>query len=298
MIKRYVYFLLICLSIILLEVIVFNNKYTYEPSWYKGHLSEIQKQLKEIKTELQEYNKNNSRYPTSDEGLSVLDDLKARLQEKYPDKSFEKYIYDNIDTYGTMDEAPYKDIRFSKAGILDYWAMPYVYENRSEKNSSIFKDSPVNSDHLGSYSIKVDNDIYVYSVGAIRFYNEYNKIRIEKYSLIGLSLTLLIVFIVLYRKARKKEEIKKENIFITIIRVSLSTVAIIVAIAAGMFFGNPVTCYVMSRFDKREYRPEMISMYNNIIEKYFKSGVIKEETYNKMKKTMDEETKRINKRVE
>ena len=52
-------------------------------SWIRGHLRVIQDQLGSIEHALRGYREERGRYPTNDEGLSVLDNFESRFKLTY-----------------------------------------------------------------------------------------------------------------------------------------------------------------------------------------------------------------------
>jgi len=69
----------------------------------------------------------------------------------------------------------------SDAGILTPWTDPYIYENRTKGDQKRFGHSIVSSDKHRRFSIKVDNGIYVCSVGAYYRTKDYDSQLWERY---------------------------------------------------------------------------------------------------------------------
>ena len=267
---RKIYILLICI-LITCGVFYLSISSMYVDRNYKLHFRIIKDDLKEIKNLLLQYEKEYKRLPSNDEGLSSLVKLNNVITSDKYDYEKRYRVYRNNGFY----------IQFTDAGLLDGWYIPYCYENRAEADD-VFNDSPVNKDTEHLYSIEIKKDVYVYSVGGYKFYDIYRKYKKEYYIKVVIVILLILLFAVLYVmagiKARKKMNMPEMRI------VSLQA---ILAVLASVFIGGAVvpTCYMMVHFD-RDDRPEMAATYSQLLEKYYKAGVIKKATYDKIQKTL------------
>ncbi|HLD36619.1 MAG TPA: type II secretion system protein GspG [Planctomycetota bacterium] len=268
---RYIWFACICLTLAIGGLFCNNPKYTYEPSWYKGHLRTMQKHLATISQGLKSYYAKNNRYPDNNEGLTVLDNI--RKNPELPDE----YEY----------ERRGRDIKVFEAGILSPWLTPFVYENRRGFPPELFQGSPATDDSGQHYSVRVDEGIYVYSLGTRMTYVEYKWLLVKMWAVrIGILL-ILVMFIMLFRKAKKPD---KQVLIKRILKTFGGVILILISLLVGP--AAMVTCYLMSSFSLHR-RPEMIKKYNALLEEYHQRGVINDATYQKTKTALEKVDKLI-----
>jgi hypothetical protein len=249
----------------------------YRCELLKEHMGVIAQHLKS-------YYSQNNRYPTNDEGLTVLKDLQEELAKKHsglpPPMGTYHHPYPERITYyyriNKEEMVPYED------GILSPMLEPFIYENRRGLPENLLVDSPVNRDKNGDYSLKVDDGIYLYSSSSVFYHDRYSEYLSDKtkYTIyaVGFALLALIIGIVLI-KARR----------------IIKGILILVSILTGIYIPNMSrgTCYTWTLYPLYE-RPDMIGLYNSLLEKYRQRGVINDATYQKSKTSIE----KINKLIE
>jgi hypothetical protein len=299
---RLALFILICLTIAIGGYFSCDPKYKYEPGWYEVHLRIIREDLEDIANHLHRFEKENGRYPTNDEGLLVLEALKAKWSvslESMHEISFEelknKYGFTQKEIERKLmgprlwalrrREAPYQPV--SEAGILSPWDIPYVYENRKGLSKDSFADSPATLDTGRNYSLQVDEDIYVYCVGAMIHYEEYVSLIREMYIVRMVTGALIAVFTVLFFVFRPKRASRSR--IVTAAKVAGATAAVLGS-AFIAWAPNSVTCYIMRYFGEWR-RPQMLAKYEELLERYRQRGVISDEAAAKVRKALSEEMK-------
>ena len=216
-----------------------------EQSRLMGHVEVVHEQMMSLANHLKQFKKAHGRYPSTDEGLSVLNKFAARIEItmcRFPpgDRADDLYSLNSwgvathssrfwsvtrerVQDYrvkhghppGTLKELyeagfgrnlgmvittteerlshmnllgleladrelaiGHDDVLFlvGPAGVLSPWQMPYVYENRNESPRDIFTDSPVDNYGAERYSVKIDDGVYLWSVGAQNYSGKYRRI--------------------------------------------------------------------------------------------------------------------------
>ncbi len=304
--------------------------------WQESHLEHIEQQLSALKVQLRKFKETHRRYPSTEEGLGVLDNFAARMkvvmfrfpavereddlyhfsalgydrsrgfwhmnQERVREYRWEqghlpRTITEMKEALGASDQALYStepesgvletaerelaighdDTVFliGSAGVLTPWQVPYVYENRTGATKAAFADSPVDDYLADRYSIKIDEGVYVWSVGAIQYAEESHELWLKSFmircggaGLIGLALVLILWLMRGLGKA------------------PLAMGLMISALAGAASTGVQRTmCYVMLPvFSRRD--PAMISRRVELLDKYRAAGVISDETYDKSLESM------------
>ncbi|MBI5779753.1 MAG: type II secretion system protein GspG [Planctomycetes bacterium] len=318
---RYIWFACICVSVLLVTFFInfivnidrfawpnhpisepvtghLAYYYTKYPRYEKDILDNVQGHLQIISKHLKLYRTKNNRYPTNDEGLAVLSELKAQLIEEYAylPAPMGKQPKDKGSVYYGLQGGmcPFE------SGILSSWFEPFVYENRNGLPENLFSDSPVNKYKGGLYSIRVADGIYVYSVGAISYYQDYidalakrTRTRIIVWCLPFISFILLNIFLYLFIKANKLSNRNPAKLWIKLIKIAGGIIIILGTVLIGLKkpMQNTVSCYSMAPYFDLSRRPEIISQYNDLLDKYHQQGIIKDATYQKTRKAMDEVNK-------
>jgi len=305
---RYIWFICICLTIavggFLCLSLINNPKYKYEPPSYRGDFEHINGQLSGISKHLQSYYTQNKRYPDNNEGLMALKDLRERLLK------VQNHLPPPIGSLTPTDIKEIQDIGFDfirnkfemaafDGGILSSWLEPFIYENRRGLPEDLFTDSPVNQDKGQYYSLKVDDGIYVYSVGAMIKYKSYAELlseikmmKILSLAIAIISIILIIVFIRLFIKAKRPAK-EPPKPWVSILRIISGTILALASIFIALIpWSVTITCYAMSSFGLHS-RPRMIKEYNTLLDKYHQRGVINQQTYQKIKTALDDVNKLI-----
>ncbi|MBM4037893.1 MAG: hypothetical protein FJ290_05205 [Planctomycetes bacterium] len=165
----------------------------------------------------------------------------------------------------------------SPAGVLSPWLVPYVYENRNGLAPTLFADSPANADRGERYSLRVDEGIYVHSVGGLlcaqvrdRHWWEYHGPQFVGYALLAAALALVVTLV--WRSKR----VPKATVFTVAVSATIGSLA-------GGFYAM---CYAMrSLFSRRS--PELISQQRDLLAKYHSRCVINEASYQKAMTAID-----------
>ncbi|MCX5682952.1 MAG: hypothetical protein NT049_04630 [Planctomycetota bacterium] len=163
----------------------------------------------------------------------------------------------------------------SPQGILSPWLLPYVYENRNGFDAAAFKHSPVDRDPEQRYSVRVDDGVYVYSVGAMEYSERLGGPWNTRTIVQLFGLALIVGAVVLAFLAIRAAERRVLASFFTLAAMVLSAL-----LGLGYHSTFWSTCYMMSPFFSRR-NPEMVSQQKDLLEKYRAAGVINEETYRK-----------------
>lgn len=112
----------------------------------KMGLGFLHKQMVLIASELKQYEKLNKRYPNNDDSYFLLADaIEQRMKQGN----------------GYLARS-----RVISHRILAWWGDPIIYENRRGLSPKKFDWSGVNNDPYNIYSFRVDNGIYLWSIGA------------------------------------------------------------------------------------------------------------------------------------
>ena len=274
------------------------SNYCYYPGWKEKHLNKIQYHFQVIFDQLKAYYEKNKQYPDNNEGLTVLTELRARLikEQAYLPPPIGSCQEDCNGKYGVADEGM---VSFD-GGILSPWLEPFVYENRRGLEKNIFADSPVNRDKKQYYSIKVDDEIYVYSVGAMMYYHDYARVMAKRnmthiivWSIPVLSFVLLILFIWLFIKAKRPTD-KLPKWWLKPLKVTVGILMLLLSVIIGLKKHEvyEISCYMILS-NNFLHRPKMISQYNVLLDKYRQRGVITDATYQKIKQSLGEVDKLI-----
>lgn len=247
-------------------------------SQINAHFWEFKKQLDQVKKMLIEHKQKYGRYPDNDEGLLALDEFRKQMENVNPDV---------LDFFYKGDLMP------SEAGVLSLWGVPLMYENRSGLDPALFDFSPVNQDPDWKYSIEVDKDIYVYSVGWMEYRNEelkHHEDAINKWHnkhLIKNIITIIIVvlFVLLVGSFFLKQKQPASKKFV-ILHAVISGLAIVASYMMGSYEPKIIACYIAIPFGGIK-KTAYIKKHAELLEKYEKAGIIKNETYFKLRKAVE-----------
>jgi len=163
--------------------------------------------------------------------------------------------------------------------VLSPWWLPYVYENRRGLSAGAFADSPADEDPERRYSVRVDDGIYVSSVGGQVYAEEVDQMWWQDAHLRLLGAELLVVAAVLVAIGMRS-------------RSGGAIVAGVLALIGSGLGGvgscivvHPM-CYAMSPlFCDRS--PQMVARRKALLTKYRATGVISAGTYQKALDAMD-----------
>ena len=149
------------------------------------------------------------------------------------------------------------------AGVLCPWFIPYVYENRRNLAPELFAASPVNGDSRERFSVRIDQGVYVYSIGGKVFANRCDVAYRRYYAPRFWGGLLLCIALVLAAWQKKVSGI----------------LLLVVACLIGYAYGRQIEVHTTMGhlFHRRE--PEMVEQGNWAFRQYYTQGIINEETY-------------------
>jgi len=160
----------------------------------------------------------------------------------------------------------------SPAGVLSPWFIPYMYENRNGLDASAFADSPAERDKRAWCVARVDEGVYVCSIGAQLRAREHDEAwwAFNGPRLLGVGLLLLALgcFAAVMRSPWR--------------RAAKGAAAILVSGALGFLTSkaSQVSCYAMVPFFHTR-QPEIVAQQRKLLKKYRRRGVLAEATYAK-----------------
>ena len=228
----------------------------------------IAKQLRRIKEET-------GAYPTNDMGL-------GSIGEKYAQE------FDSRDGYIT-NKKPYVSIELSPGGLIGLGGVPIIYENRRGLPEEKFVHSPVSGKTDENWFVGVDTGIYIYSILGLESWQGINRayLREKIVDTATIAAVLLCIFFYIYIGMRQKKRYGKR---IRVSKLSIAFHGIIAFVIIGMLFP------ALNRYGcgGSRLRPGPLKKYPELIKEYYMQGVIKEETYLKLKQaaTVEDFSKR------
>jgi hypothetical protein len=160
-------------------------------------------------------------------------------------------------------------------GIDSPWLLPYIYENRNGLDASAFAHSPVNRDAAGRYSVRVDDGVYIYSVGGESFAQV---VFVQKALATAIGAVALALFIaaIVYAVKNVRQAKRRAVAFSSSWSAIFGTLLVGLAV---MFVSVPGGHNEALLFSK--YEPTMVVRQRELLDKYRGAGVISEETYRK-----------------
>jgi hypothetical protein len=129
--------------------------------------------MSSVATYLRDYSKQVGRYPTSSEGLLEFSRWLAKHKQTR-----------NYGPYALREAA-------TEAGVVSKWREPLVYENRRGLPATLFADSGATRDPERRYSVRVDPDIYIWSVAAEGAWRKHQAMRTKLWA-VGCALLALV----------------------------------------------------------------------------------------------------------
>lgn len=281
----------------------------------------IRRQLRGIRTHLIDYKKKHGEFPSSNQGLAMLDNFDAQFHvpcSRGPSASpTSSYVgvylatvlwqtgqtivtsyrgyhgrppRNALELLGTDYYARLRRDRRSvpvtlqvaigksdniyvltPGGVLSPWYVPYVYENRRGHDAMAFRESPVNCDKNGEYSVRVDEGVYVYSVGGQVLVEElyakwrlYTWVRVGGAALLVVALAYLIVLVI-----RSK------------VTIPSGLAAVILACITGLILVYATAKWYPIRSPFSERRARVASRCKEVLTQYHARGITSDETYAK-----------------
>lgn len=297
------------------------SRINYNLKRYERQFPISRLELETIKKNLIKYKEKNGSFPSNEEGLSVLNNVKEEYRENNPENA-----------YSGHPPGPY----ISNNLILSSFKLPYIYENRTGLPKEAFSHSPAERDTGNYYSTKVADGIYVYCAGMLRFYDDYialkEQFRKNRWIIIVTGISMIIsglILLAIFSKRLSEEKLITITgilwiaigvLAITIMAftgflffaffagimilltkwISISpagifraikiAVLIILAAISALFFGagNLVSCYrpaPVGQWRRKALYPD----YLELLAKYRDNKVIKQETFYKIKQILDSE---------
>ena len=245
--------------------------------WRRWHLQAVKLQLVELADRLRSYKARHGRYPTNEEHMSVLDDFDIRFaapEDPYgrPTRStgglgmpwhnmgratrmLRSTARDSLVDQqemaimlGLTSDIPGTEIvvgkreavlMFRDGLVCSPWGIPYVYENGADQPSGVYGASPAKFDSRGRYSVKVDDGVYIWSVGGQSMAQELSVMEWQRLTprLVGGVLMTLALVIAVWWTVKRYRGAR-----------AIGWVALLVAVLGGAV-GHTLsyaTCYIMS----------------------------------------------------
>ena len=247
-------------------------------------IAKNKEQLNGIAGYLHNCYKSKGRYPTNDEGLTALAERDRKTVEEGISKGLS---FEAVDALPQVLEYPQVEMGIAQS----IWGEPFIYENREGLDPLKFADSGANRDPNLVYSICVDKDVYVWSLGAEQDYHNY---RIWHPLLVTARIIVILVslsFFGLYvagfariigaRYAHRSKIGRRLRVEMSVIGGAL--VWVLIAFMVSMPFFS--TCYRIGFFHSRP-GPELEKKYLHLITQYHERGIISDSAYRKLTETV------------
>ena len=233
-------------------------------------LADTRKQLSAIADLLRTYENAHGHYPANDQGLLV------------------EPLVSSSD-YGLSANDMLPHCRAGNSGILTRFGDPFIYENRRGIGSAKFADSGATLDHARQYSIRVDDGVYVWSVGArqacdaLAYWQPRLSAAKAMVILVSAAFVALFVWASVASARRQPGRSKRQDSLLVSLLAGAALWFFTVLFAAPAFVK---TCYEGSINWAR--KPELTAEYKSLLSKYNKRGVIRDSTYRKIIQAMAE----------
>lgn len=260
--------------LLLVPAVVFVCLAVSIPRSQERHLGHERAMLRNNRTHLatigyylRDYKKTHGAHPTNDQGLLTV---KPLIEAMIDDDKYDPMLRNCF---------PFK------CGITSCFGDPFIYENRAPYYD-IFSSSGADKDPDGMYSLKVDENIYVWSIGAQQAYNKYNAERTSIAVITTVCYILGALFLAGYiattirtvnnNPTRDKKALRAAGLFL------LDAVILAAAGAIALFY-QPAreSCYVPGY--RNTPSAKLTQDYLSLMEKYHKGGVISDTAYKKIK---------------
>ncbi|MHC4661669.1 MAG: hypothetical protein ACYS8W_08260 [Planctomycetota bacterium] len=295
-------FALICVVVYFGVKKITDPDLEYDKEYCDEYFKVYRAELAAVKKFLLQYKAKYGDFPTNNEGLNTEKLYKIILSDPAAIQPGNTggIKYENLQAYGAYNVKNPRGT-FSKAiladsGLLSVRYVPYIYENRRCTERAKFTRSVVDDDPDNFYSIKVADGIYVWSIGAYMRYSAINVLVLEKNTAIlltagGLVILALIFFTLYIYRYRTENRKKPKSIPLTVLKSAIGISAIAGASFLGVLRPTYFSCYMRAALGPDySYRiAEMLTKYQQILEKYREKGIIKQEVYDKLKAAMEKE---------
>jgi len=274
---RYVYVILSALVLIVGLGQVTNYERYHVGSRHEHAQIRIEKrQMNDLRALLRSYRKVQGRYPSNDEGLLAIRREIEQLKERngmWACHSFE--------------------LRVADSGVLSLWGEPLIYENRAGMPSTRFAVSGANEDSDRAYSVQVDRDVYIWSLGgqqANEFYSMWT-LRLTAASIL-IALVSAFVFALSVRLAVRSVAPSHKSLGRRLRvggAIAVNGLLWLVVVALAVPFAVGPSCYAMQYARRRT--PQLTKGYVALITKYRDKGIISERAYKKILDTLPSDDK-------
>lgn len=233
------------------------------------HLFRLQSST--IASALHSYKGQHGSYPTNDQGLWPISDALTHKVEN--------------DKKGWLSRC-----RITHSGVLSWWGDPIIYENRKDLPDDAFAESAVSVDIPSKHCLKVDNGIYLWSIGAKQAERRYAA-KNRWHSLVSLvtlpaSIILLIAFTLRALHTKREDCWYAQTFRATYITLAGLLIMILTAIIPlGLMNG----CGCPGRQITRT--PELTRSYTAVMRSYRDAGIIENATFQKLLQSLKEDKK-------
>jgi hypothetical protein len=159
--------------------------------------------------------------------------------------------------------------------VLSPWLFPYVYENRAGLPAEAFRDSPAGIAGATDFSIRVDEGVFISSIGDLRMHEEWSAkertILNRIAAFLGVLCVLGALLVIAWRRPAAGRRRGPGGV--------TTAVVIVLSTLLSLFLqaGRRTTCYVCSFFGDWR-RPESAAVQRALLEKYRDAGVIRPDT--------------------
>ncbi len=153
-------------------------------------------------------------------------------------------------------------------GVLSPWRMPYIYENHRGQEPAAFKGSIAADDDDRQWSVRVDDGVYISSMGEFYVFNDpLPPFTGELIALCGIGVMILAIVIGAVGCSRRRSAGKR----------FVMAGVLLAGTALGVSMALPTMCYKAAALLRR--RPEMAKLHRELLDKYRAAGVITPETF-------------------
>lgn len=268
---RYVYIVLAAMITLVGSVIIENTDRHVGFSRLPHRLEITRKQMDAMAGYLRDYSKEHGHYPSNDEGLPAVQNLVQACRAHEHDYESDLFL-----------------CRLGSSGILSRWGDPFIYENRKGIDDAKFEDSGATLDRHREYSVRVDDGVYIWSLGARRAYGEFCYWRPRMYGAIGMVAAIVLGLVALFARSSVISHCRKTGIRERWCDGIMPALGGLLLSLVLPFFASPMfmaTCYVMSAVSNRDEK--LTREYKAVLAKYHQRGVISDSAHSKMLRALD-----------
>lgn len=180
----------------------------------------FQRQAAVIASELREHGKLHGRYPYNDEGLSPV---AGAVQRR-------------------MGADRGHRVRIAPSGILSWWGDPLIYENRRGQSRHRFSWPVADSGPNAAYSYRVDDGVYVWSIGA-RTASHRISARNQRHTIVAAATliaatALLVLYVSAAVRGRGISTMRRQMLYAAWFALSGTVTAVVVALPLTMLMNG------------------------------------------------------------